>query len=94
MKIPRVVFCQLPSHVDGEYDYDQNRIFIDLRKPVNPALTFLHELLHAKYPKYSHSKIRQLTAKKWKRMSQKQRFELYKLLFNRSFKEFNYYLNE
>jgi hypothetical protein len=94
MEMPKIVFCRLPPLVDGEYDPDMNLIWIDLLKPVNPVLTYLHEIAHFHHPDYSHARIQKYVAKVWRRTSQRQRFELYSSLFHRKFIYLNYYLGD
>jgi hypothetical protein len=77
----KVIFKQLPRYVFGMCDFTD--IWIDLRKGANPAYTFIHELCHLYHPDWSETKVIKESRKIWKKMSQRQRFELYKKLFNR-----------
>ena len=61
-------------------------IVIDLKfSKVNPIYTMLHEQLHLIHPQLSETKIKKLTTKTWKKMTQKEVFELGKRMLNRKF---------
>ena len=66
--------------VSGEY------IVINLLTQANVANAFIHEKLHDEHPEWSETKVRRETAKRWRGMNTRQRFNLYKELFNRKFR--------
>lgn len=82
-----ILFGHLPEGKYGEtlYGEDWSVIQIDLCKPVNPAQTYLHELIHIKHPDWSETKVRKAETRIWKKLTQQERFGLYKELFNRSY---------
>jgi hypothetical protein len=81
-----VVFTRLPPKVLGKCDYELKTLFIDLRKDFNPARIFLHEQLHFDNPDWSETKVLREERRRWKRYTTRQRFALYKKLFNRKFR--------
>ena len=80
-----VLFGHLPDGVFGESEIGNNRaiIKIDLKKGVNPARTYLHELIHIKYPGWTESKVRMTERLMWAKFDQERRFKVYRELFNR-----------
>ncbi len=84
----KVYFRKLPRRIHGRAMYDDTdfEIWIDLHKEANPARVFLHELLHRMYPHESETNIRLRETKMWRRMSEYQRFALYRNLFSRKWR--------
>ena len=63
-----------------------NYIAINLMTNANVGNTWLHERTHWEHPEWSETRVRRETAKRWRRMNTRQRFNLYKELFNRKFR--------
>jgi len=77
----KVHFRKLGTSLYGlQCDHD---IWVDLSKNTNPARTFLHELLHFKYPEKSERAIKHLEKRIWDNMSQKERYNLFRCLFSK-----------
>ena len=86
MKIPRakVLFCHLR---DALGESIPGEIKIDLKRNTNPVRTYVHECLHLKYPEWSETRVLKTEREIWKRMSNRQVFELGKRLFNRKWSD-------
>ena len=66
----------------GEY------IVIDLNcRRLSPAQVYLHECVHALYPKWLERKVLTTERRMWKRLTRKQKFLLNRKLFHRSFRD-------
>jgi hypothetical protein len=78
---PRVEFKRLPRFIYGECDGE--KITIDLKKKAPVGHTYLHEKIHSIFPEWSETKVIQMTAKIWKRMTQRERLALYREMFRR-----------
>lgn len=64
---------------------EDGTITINLMTRANVANTFIHEAFHALHPEWSEKQVRKETAKRWRKMNTRQRFELYKEIFCRPF---------
>ena len=84
MKEPIVVFQKLPRGICGIHE--NGFVIIDLLKDDNPAITFIHEMLHHRYPDWKEKKVEAMSLAVWRKYGQKERFLIYKKLFNRQFK--------
>ena len=86
-----VYFKRLPNGVLGEseglFNLSQGRIIrIDLKKNTNHARVFLHELGHIFYTTWSETRIIKWEVKVWRGLTQRERFALYKKMFNRKWR--------
>ena len=57
-----------------------HRIHIDLRRQHNPLHTLLHEVLHVRYPEWSEAHVRRETARRWRRLKDRDLVRLARLL--------------
>lgn len=63
-----------------------NHIYIDLMHDEQPAKIFLHELIHYIDPFLSEKEVLRLERYYWSRMTQRDRFNLYKALFSQKWR--------
>lgn len=68
-------------------EYSAEGISINLLTKGNPAHTVLHEIIHHLHPELSEENVKRETAKAWRNLDTKKRFQLYQWLFKRSFKQ-------
>lgn len=61
-------------------------VWVDPRKPW-PAHTLLHELLHVRHPSWSETRVRKETARRWKKMSAREKARLLKMFGHAIIKE-------
>jgi len=70
----------------GLCDFNTKTITIDLNSRVPPGKIALHELLHYNYPTMGEKKVLMYEGIIWRKMNQRQKFELYRWLFSRRVK--------
>lgn len=87
MKRISVYFGYIPNRRENVYGQSyKGKVEINLLARTNPLRTFLHEILHLRYPGMPERQIWNMERKIWRKMSTRQRFELGKFLFSRKFK--------
>ena len=84
MKVTFKCIYEKNRHLHGTCDSD-GFITINLMARANPLFTFLHETIHLEQPDWSEAQVQKETAKRWRKMKTRERFNLGKLLFNRRF---------
>ena len=73
--------------VHGTYDWEHT-IVIDLKKRVNPARVFCHELVHRHLGiDASETSVIALERKLWRRLTQYERWLVYWVLFHKEWKD-------
>jgi len=83
-----VVFAKLPPQILGWCNLKTSVITIDLEKSVRPyGLVYLHETLHYYRRDLAEDEVIYLSMEMWKKMSLRQRFILYKKIFNRRWRK-------
>jgi hypothetical protein len=80
-------YGNLPKKVLGICIKNRSHIVIDLTKDENILRVYLHEMLHARYPKESERVIQLMENEVWSWLGQKEIYLLGRLLFGRPFRE-------
>jgi len=79
----RVVFRYL-NDAYGETDFET--ISIDLGKNANVGRTYVHEAVHIIFPEFSEKEVLRTEREVWKSLTPKQKFFIYKRVFNRRYR--------
>lgn len=82
----RVFFRHLPDAFGQTEPEHPMGISIDLKKRSPPARTYVHECLHLIFPEKSEREIIRLEREVWNAATPKQKFHLYKRVFNRRYR--------
>lgn len=77
----KVSFHKIRGITYGHVILEDKHITIDLTKNTNPLRTYIHELLHLKFPSKNEKEIYKLEIKTWKQMSATERLRMYRKLF-------------
>jgi hypothetical protein len=83
----KVTFGDLPKNILGICIKKNQKIVVDLTKDENILKVFLHEMLHARYPKQPEEVILIIENEVWSWLNQEDVYLLGRLLFGRRFKE-------
>lgn len=79
MKRPAIRIILKPLGRDGAYAMQQRRtIWVDPRSR-HPHHYLLHELIHLENPSWSETAVRGETARRWKRMTWREKAELLRM---------------
>ena len=86
---PQIEFRRIHNdHGKEDYglsDFNKKKIYINLLTNANPVHTYIHEILHLEHEDWSEIKVVKETTHIWKNMGMKERFELFKKLFDRKY---------
>lgn len=87
IRIRRKVVFRKPKGCVGLCEFGKGaRIFVALKaRRISPAQIYLHELIHALYPKWPEKKVLAMERYLWKRLTPHQRYLLYRKLFLHQF---------
>lgn len=84
----RVVFRKLHGLVGLAEPFFGGKIYLDIKpRSLSPAQVYLHELIHVVHPNWSEKRVLATERYLWRRLTPRQRHQLYSKLFRHPYKE-------